>query len=139
MDLVWLYWILALPACGYVMLRGGPTGMLGGAIMLSGSAMSLLAALPDPSWIRPQIAVFWIDVLVLIAFGALAFKAQCFWPLWATSFQGAAVTVHLAKIAYPATSPKLYQAFLTFWSLPILISIVVGVALDERKPLFGKP
>ncbi|MEI9928037.1 MAG: hypothetical protein WDN44_10540 [Sphingomonas sp.] len=50
-------------------------------------------------------------------------------------FQLIAVVTHLATLLAPRFLPDIYFAAESFWALPVLLSMVIGVALDRRAGL----
>lgn len=73
-----------------------------------------------------EAALFLVDLMVFVAFLAIALRSDRFWPLWVAGLQLTATAVHLLKLARPDLMPFVVGAALAFWSYPILVVIAVG-------------
>ena len=73
-----------------------------------------------------------IDLILLAGFYWLALKSDSYWPIWATGFHLLSVISHLAMFISDSVRQILYFSFGAFWSLPVLLAMVIGIARDRR-------
>jgi hypothetical protein len=125
------FWILVVVCCAYGAAFGGRSGRVGVLIFVSGALLTGVATLVDHEWLATVYPIFWIDVLCLIGFLMLALKSRHYWPMWFAGFHLVAVLVHLATIIKPHFLPKAYVALQTFWAVPMLIVMVIGIHRDR--------
>lgn len=135
--MAYVYVSLVVICCGYAAIRGGGDGRWAAAIMLSGIILSVAAAHVDHSYSRTATWIFGIDLAVLAALFVLAVRSRRYWPVWMTAFHGVSVATHIATIIDPAFLPKAYQAMVSFWALPMLLVMLLGVMTDRRAGLIG--
>jgi hypothetical protein len=95
----------------------------------------MLADRLGPGWSQTNYPLFVVDGIYLAALYALAVLSRRFWPIWSAGFQLLSVLTHVATLLDPFTPPQLYRALESFWALPILITMVIGVSLDRRAGL----
>jgi hypothetical protein len=114
----------------YASILGGRTGRFGAAIFIGATILSDIAARTNPDWASTSFGVFWVDTSCMMALLVLALASNRYWPIWALGFQTASVATHLATIVAPDILPKAYQGIAAFWSLPILVVMVIGTTLD---------
>jgi hypothetical protein len=126
------YLLLLILCCGYASFFGGKTGRAGSLIFLSASLLSMLAASWNPAWLGTSIGVLFVDVICLGALMYLATNSTRYWPIWATGLQIAGVVSHLGMFFAPDILPTAYWAIVAFWSVPILLIMVIGTALDKN-------
>lgn len=139
MDLLQATYIVALLLCVvYASFLGGKTGRAGSFIFVMASIFTAFGTLLNPTWASTSYAVFAVDGACLLALAVLAVNSNRFWPIWALGFQTVAVATHLATIWMPDIVPKVYQALLSFWSIPILWVMAAGTRKDRIYER-GKP
>lgn len=132
MDLLQTTFIVALLLCvAYASFLGGKTGLAGSFIFVMATIFTALGTLLNPTWASTSYAVFAVDSACLLALAVLAVNSNRFWTIWALGFQIVAVATHLATIWMPDIVPKVYQALLSFWSIPILWVMVAGTRKDR--------
>lgn len=127
-----VYLLLLLLCCGYASFFGGRTGKAGAVIFLSASLLSMLAASWNPAWLNTSVGVLFVDVVCLGALIGLATNSTRYWPIWATGLQIAGVVSHLGMFIAPDILPTAYWAIVAFWSVPILLIMVIGTVLDQN-------
>jgi hypothetical protein len=133
MDLLQTTFVGALLlSAGYASFFGGKTGRAGSFIFVMATIFTALGTLLNPTWASTSYAVFAVDSGCLLALAVLAVNSNRFWPIWALGFQMVAVATHLATICIPDFVPKVYQALLSFWSIPILWVMVAGTRKDGK-------
>jgi hypothetical protein len=125
-----LYWMLAFLCCAFAAIAGGKTGRIGAAMIVTASVASALGA-QFGTWDETNVPVMAIDILLLIGFYWLALKSDSYWPIWATGFHLLSVIGHIAMYFSESVREMLYFAFGAFWSLPVLLAMVIGIARDR--------
>ncbi|MEO9129978.1 MAG: hypothetical protein ABI240_02090, partial [Sphingomonas sp.] len=70
--------------------------------------------------------VFILDGVILLAFTAIALRANRFWPMGIVVFHGMSVLGHLLKLADPRLIRTAYLVMLAFWIYPQLLLLVLG-------------
>lgn len=116
----------------YASIFGGRTGLAGSLIFVAATALTIIAFNAEPNWNNTSYGMFAVDLGCLLALIFLAMKSNRYWPIWATGFQIAAVATHLATMFAADTVPYAYRALLGFWSIPILLVMVLGTLKDRR-------
>ena len=136
MDFVTILFNLMLLLCAaYASIFGGRTGRAGSLIFVGATILTIVAFNANPSWQSTSYGIFAVDLACLLALLALALKSNRYWPIWATGFQAAAVATHLATLFAEDTVPDAYRALLSFWSIPILLVMVLGTMKDHKFDL----
>jgi hypothetical protein len=128
-----LFWVLALLCCAFAAIAGGRSGRTGAAMIMAASVASAVGG-QFGSWGHTHIPVLTIDLLLLGGFYWLAMKSDSYWPIWATGFHLISVLAHLAVFASEGVRQMLYFGFGAFWSLPVMLAMVIGIAQDQRRP-----
>jgi hypothetical protein len=129
-TIVNLYWLLAAICCAFAAIAGGNTGRTGAAMIMTASVASAVGG-QFGRWDQPHIPVMIIDLILLAGFYWLALKSESYWPIWATGFHLLSVIGHLALFLGESVREMLYFAFGAFWSLPVLLAMVVGTYRDR--------
>ncbi len=80
-----------------------------------------------------ETGIFVVDVLLFLALVGLALRSDRFWPLWAAAFQMVAVFVHIASIVETDDYAWAYAIAVNFWSYPVMLALMAGIALESRK------
>jgi hypothetical protein len=93
-----------------VLMRGGKPERIGISLIMIGSLLSVLFASDlGLRFHRIETSIFAIDLIMLVAFVALALSSNRFWPVWAASFQAITVLTHFAVAVLPNAVPKGYS------------------------------
>jgi hypothetical protein len=61
--------------------------------------------------------------------------SRSYWPIWMTGFHLIAVTTHFSVMLAPHYTPAIYRGMQSVWALPVLVSMLIGVALDRQAGL----
>lgn len=125
-----LYWVFAALCCAFAAVSGGKTGRTGAAMILTASVASAVAG-EFGNWAQTHIPVMAIDLILLIGFYRLALRSESFWPIWATGFHLISVTSHFAVFFGDGVKQMLYYGFGAFWSLPVMLAMVIGIGMDR--------
>ncbi len=135
-----LYDVVLAGTCLFAFVSGGRTERIGAAIILIGSFLTWFAQMPPFfDWRYARGGMLVIDVIVLIAFFALAQRSDRFWPIWATAFHLIAVATHLVILVQPERVLQAYAIAQGFWAYPMLLAIVIGTQGARRRKRLGAP
>lgn len=126
-----LFWLLMLTCCGYAIVFGGKDGRWASGMIVAAAILTIPALLIGRKWHEPEWALFLVDLALLAGFYALMLKSRRYWPIWMTGFHLVAVTSHLSALAAASYAREIYRAVETFWALPVLIVMLIGVAKDR--------
>lgn len=127
-----LFWMLALLCCSHAVLFGGRDGRWATFLILAGAALTAPATLFGRAWGETELAIFAVDLLLLAGLYALMLASRRYWPIWMTGFHLVAVVTHLSTTLVPSFTPRMYKAMESFWAIPVLLSMLIGVELDRR-------
>ncbi len=83
------------------------------------------------TWSHTHVPVMIIDLILLGGFYWLALSSDSYWPIWATGFHLLSVISHVAMYFSESVREMLYFAFGAFWSLPVLLAMVIGILRDR--------
>jgi len=130
-----LYWLLALLCCGYAILLGGRDGRWAGFLFLAASGLTIPAGRLGQAWGKTEYLVLGVDLAFLASLYALMLTSRRYWPIWMVGFHLLAVVTHLSTLMAPDFTPRIYRAMGSFWAIPVLLSLLIGVELDRRAAL----
>jgi len=129
-----IYTACLVAACGYALLCGGRPERLGAGINVAGSVISLLVGLLTPAiWQSAMAGLSAIDLLVALAFLALAIGTTRYWPIWAFGFSMAGVTAHLARAIQQSVPAMAYFRSEAIWAYPSLAALAIGTWNVHRR------
>jgi len=131
-----LYEMILLVCCAYALARGGAPERIAAGMMLAASLASV-ASYSHPfgaSYLKVQVWVFVIDMLLLLGLFVLAIASTRFWPLWLAGLQLLAVFAHLIRAMDETILPRGYQFLISFEAYPMLLLVAFG-AWRHRKRL----
>ena len=133
-------WIIAVVAwlavCALALWRGGRTERVGATLLAAGAILSIAAQ----AWTGSMIAgVYWpialIDLGLLLAFVALAWRSERVWPAWAAGFQLVLVLSHLAALGDLRIGLRGYIVALNLASYAVLACLAAGTLQAWRMRL----
>mgnify|MGYP001175091235 FL=1 len=127
-----LYWVLALLCCGFAAVAGGRSGRIGASMIITASVASVVGE-QFGTWNQTHIHVMTIDFILLARFYSLALRSKSYWPIWVTGFHLISVFSHIAVLFADDVRQMLYYGFGAFWSLPILLAMVIGISRDRLQ------
>lgn len=130
-----IYWLLTLLCCGYCLIWGDRIGRLGGLITIGVALASGVATWPGTSWARTDLPLILVDGLYLIALVALALRSDRYWPIWLAGFQLDSVIALFGPFFLSGLPARLVEGLESFWAIPILSTMCVGVEQDRRARL----
>lgn len=129
-----LYYSLLLLCWAYALLRGGAPERIGTTVLLIGSLLTLATVSSQAtSYASVETGVFLVDVATLLAFLALALRAERYWPLWITALQLIGTAGHVVKFVDPDLMPKAYALAAIVWSYPMLALLALGTFRHQRR------
>jgi hypothetical protein len=129
--IVVLFWILALLCCSHAVVCGGRDGRLAVFLIVAATLLTAPAMFGRP-WAKTELAILAVDLLLLAGLYALMLASRRYWPIWMTGFHLVAVVTHVSTMLVPSFTPKIYKAMESFWAIPVLLSLLIGVELDRR-------
>lgn len=133
-----LFWLLTLAGCGYAVAAGGRDGLWAAILIICASVLTVPVTLLGRAWQRPELGVLGVDLLLLAGLYLLTLRSTRHFPVWMTGFHLIATATHLGAAVAPDFTPKLYRALAGLWAIPVTISMVLGIALDQRALLRGR-
>jgi hypothetical protein len=133
-----LFWMLTLAACAFAGAAGGRDGRWAAFLILAASALTVPVTLMGRSWRNPELGVLAVDVLLLVGLYWLALNSRRNFPIWMTGFHLIAVVTHIGAAVAPEFTPKVYRALAGLWAIPVTLSMVFGILLDQRAIARGK-
>jgi hypothetical protein len=134
-----LYLILLVGTVAYALLKGGVDERSGAITILVAALMTQVVAVIGPGgtmapgWYGPEIGVMAVDVAVLVAFVAIAYRSTKFWPIWAAASQLVAVLTHWTVILDPSIVPMVYTTAQPFWAIPVIVALALGTRGHQRS------
>lgn len=144
MDILILYWVLAAFCWGYALRYGGPAGRVAFALFLGAmvatylttAAGGLMGSLGEV-WRGTNMPLLLTDAAYFLGLYALALRTRVHWTIWAAGLQLMCTLTHFGPLIDPYSDPKLYRALETVWMLPMLLTMVIGIAKDRRAQRNG--
>ncbi len=126
------YLILLLASCAAGLVVGGAPERIAALIMIGGTILSWVSvSVTNRGFVGPEAGLFAVDAAVLLALGAVAMKANRFWPIPMTAFMIPQVLGHVLRLADPTLLPWLYWLTSSLWGYPMLLSLLIG-AIGHR-------
>ncbi|MBB6122436.1 hypothetical protein [Sphingobium subterraneum] len=122
---------LVLFCCGYSIIKGGRDGRTVSAMFILAGLVSIPAGSPQ-EWTHTNVWALLIDVLLLIGLARVALQTQFYWPVWMVGLHIGSIATHFATVGVKDLDPDLYFSMQSFWSLPELIIMAIGIAADRR-------
>lgn len=127
-----LFWMLVLLCCIHAVAFGGRDGRWAALMILGASLMTLPPTLLKGAYAHTELIIFAADLLLLGGLFAVMLCSRRYWPIWMVGFHLVAVVTHISTILAPSFTPELYRAMESFWAIPVLLSMLIGVELDRR-------
>ena len=124
--------VLLFGSCGYALLKGTRDAQIIALVTLAASMASYFMM---SRYAGVEFGVLAIDVLVLLAFIAIALRSDRFWPLWIAGLQLTTTFGHALRAVEDQMVPIAYAVSLRFWSYPIQIILIVAVWRSVRREL----
>jgi hypothetical protein len=148
MTILIMYWALSVFCWAYALRYGGLTGLWAFALFLAAMggtylATSLLGG--QELWIGTNAPLFITDIGYFLGLYALALRSRKYWPIWSAGFQLMCLISHFGPLVDHYSNPALYRALESFWMMPIMVIMVLGIAKDRQaaglgeRTFYGKP
>lgn len=126
----WSFFFLSL---GMVFLKGRRLERYFAALLLLGVATTYGLNI-SLGWTNAQPFILVVDAIVLLVALAVTPATDRFWPIWYSAFQAVGVASGFAQALFPNQIPAIYIAMEGFWFLPAVMSMVLGIMLDQSLP-----
>lgn len=123
-----LFFALLFLSCVYSVAAGGrdariAVGLMVAAVLLTRAVTLAFAA----RW-----PLMLVDMALLVAFWRLSLSSRRYWPIWVMGLHGVSVAGHLAIQFGPLIPYPVYHGIIGVWSIPVLISMTLGIMLDQK-------
>lgn len=120
----------------FAFLKGGEPEKIGAGAYLFAWFASLMVQSAG-GYFGVQWGVFAIDVVLLIIFAAMVWKAPRSWPVWACALQLLAVTSHIMIMADLRTPISAFYTVVNMTGYGIMLAIAIGTfwAWQERRAI----
>lgn len=129
-----VYYALFAACALYVLLKGGAPEKVGTIILAVGSVLSVAAvSAPTSRFGAVEVGVLSVDIVTLLAFLALALRAERYWPLCVAALQAIGTAGHAAKLLDPGVIRSAYAIVLSLWGYLMLLLIAIGTWNHQRR------
>ena len=129
---------VAVAVVAFAFLKGDEPERVGAGAFALGLLASLLVQ-NDSQLYGPQWGLFTVDVVLLAAYAALAWKSRRSWPVWATGLQSLAVMSHGLTMVDPRPPSAAFYAIVNLASYGILLALALGVQRAWRDARAAAP
>lgn len=129
-----IFYALLFGSCSYALLKGTREAQIVAVVTLVATFATLILV---SRYAAVEIGVFTVDMLVLLAFIAVALKSDRFWPLWIAGLHLTTTFGHALRALEDQMVPIAYAVSLRFWSYPIQIILIVAVWRSQRRELLA--
>ncbi|PQZ82846.1 hypothetical protein CQ035_10105 [Brevundimonas sp. MYb46] len=120
----------------FAFIKGGQPEKIGAGAFLFGWFASLMAQTAG-GYFGVQWGVFALDVVMLIIFAAMVWKAPRSWPVWACALQLLAVTSHVMVMLNLRPPISAFYTVVNMTGYGIMLAIAIGTfwAWQERRAI----
>lgn len=126
-----IFIVLLFGSCGYALLKGTRDAQIVAIVTLVAAFASYFLV---SRYAGVEVGVLAVDMLVLLAFIAVALRSDRFWPLWIAGLQLTTAFGHaLRALLEDQMVPIAYAVALRSWSYPIQIILIVAVWRSQRR------
>lgn len=131
MAIAVVFWTFLLAACLLVVWYGQATerGFL--AFLVACSALTLVIS-PELGLVSSRYALLGVDAIILFVALAVVSYTKSYWPIWLAGFHSIAVATDAARLMFPRGVTSHYLLAEGFWSIPVLLVLVLGTLADHR-------
>lgn len=130
-----LYWALSITCWVYALRYGGWSAFLAFAMFVlatMGTSFSVGNLAAKSVWTGINISLFLTDAAFFAGLYVLALRSRRYWPIWMAGFQLMCVLTHLGPLLDRHSNPAVYRALESVWMIPMLATMVLGIAKDRR-------
>lgn len=139
MMIAFAFWALTLLSCGFAALFGGVDGRRIAIVYVSACLATLAALFVQAEWSRTHLPTFAVDLVLLVLLWRIALRSRRWFATWFAGLHLVAVVSHTASLVVTGYAFKLYFFLQGFWSVPMLLTLVIGVELDRRAGMRDDP
>ncbi|HEY0600684.1 hypothetical protein [Brevundimonas sp.] len=120
----------------FAFLKGDEPERVGGGVYGIGSLAALLVQ-QDAQLFGTQWGLMTVDVVLLAAWAAVAWKSRRSWPVWAAALQSLIVMTHVLTMVDVRPPLVAFYAVINLASYGILLALMLGVvqAWRDRRAL----
>jgi hypothetical protein len=127
------FWIFLAISAALAWRYGGKPERHGTIIMLCGAVFStVLVSSLGARFNETEYGLILTDLVMLAAMIRLMITTKRYWPIWANSFQLAAIITHLAVAMVPHSVALAYALLQGFWAYPIVMTMLLGTYGHHR-------
>ncbi len=128
------FWCALIVSAGLAIIYGGRPEKLGGIVMVLGAVSSAIVVADIKTRFQGiELGLVLADLGMLGALMILMLTSTRFWPIWANSFQLAAIITHVAAALMPQPVADAYAVLQGFWAYPILATLLLGTYGYQRS------
>ncbi|MCI4589569.1 hypothetical protein MOK15_05625 [Sphingobium sp. BYY-5] len=120
--------LLLVMSCAYALIAGGRDARIACAMLVSASLLTPMVTL----FSHARWPLFLVDSSLLVGLTMLAMRSRYFWPMWVAGMHGVTVAGHIASTLTPNLPWNVYHAIIAFWSIPVQLTMALGIFLDSR-------
>lgn len=128
-----VYNMLLIGCCAFALWRGGPPEKIGAIVLTVASFLTFGVASDSETFQSVEAGISVVDLLCLIAFLALALRADRFWPLWVAALQLMGTAGHAARFVDPDIVDRTYAFMLAVWAYPMILLMFVGTLRHRQR------
>lgn len=123
--------------CTFALVVGGKIERVGAVTYLLCWFLSTLSRVVFKYEIIGALSVLALDIILLLTFAALVWKAPREWPVWACAFQALILASQLLFLTNFDPTLSAYFTIVNVSSLGIIVALVVGsfIAWQERRAI----
>lgn len=126
------FWTLTIFSCGYAAWFGGRDGRCACLLILAAVVLTTVAQTLSTDWTSTHGPVMLVDLLLWIGLMWLMLRSRLWWPIWMAACQTLTLATHIATMLISSFNQEAYVSLGTVWSIPCLLSMVIGVTKDVR-------
>lgn len=131
MAVALIFWAFLLSAFVLVFWYGGSTERAFSGFLLACTIVTF-ALNAGLGIFEMQNVVFAVDVAIFAFVLQIMRTSPAYWPVWFAGFHSIVVATGLARLLFPSTVPANYVDAAGFWSLPVLLVLVLGTLADHK-------
>lgn len=117
--------VFAVLVTAFALWKGDSLERAGATIFLLGWLASLILQ-ADARLYGPQWGMMAVDVVLLPAFVALAWKSRRAWPAWACAFQALIVMSHVLTLVDQRPPIRAFYTVINLASYGVLVALALG-------------
>jgi len=128
---------MMLLGCTFALVVGDKIERIGAVTYLVCWLLSTLARVVFQYELLGAVSVLALDVILLLTFAALVWKAPRDWPVWACAFQALILASQLLFLTNFDPTLSAYFTIVNVSSFGIIVALVVGsfIAWQERRAI----